>query len=467
MSKRNDSSLPSTPTRRQFIRSSALGAMAVLAGSTRRAPSFAIQENRPPNILFINVDQLSHEAIGAHGCRFVQTPHIDRLAAQGATFDLSYSADPVCCPARSCWWTGRMSSETGVVENKAPMRKDLPDMGQWLRDAGYETVHAGKWHVPGRNVSNSFSVLFDGHPIGEHGDLATVRACEGFLRNRTRKDPFLLVAGLLNPHDICFWLRFNAGPGELPYAELRDELPPLPPNFQYDPTEPQVVVKERQYVEKLGAGGWSDAQWRYYIWAYYRYVEMVDGAVGRLLDALEDSALAENTIVIFGSDHGDGHGRHRLGLKRFLYDSAARVPLIVSAPGRLAEGARDTAHLVSGVDLAPTLCDFAGAPPPPLCRGRSLRPILEGRGVEWRDFVAAQSAVDGRMIRTPDCKYIAYKGDPVEQLFDMRNDPWETKNLAADPRFASTLEDHRRLLREWESTLDNAPLSPDLRAKPE
>jgi arylsulfatase A-like enzyme len=454
MAERNDSK--ARMTRRAFIQSGALGAAGfTLAAGASSAP--AILEKRRPNLLFINCDQLSNQAIASHGCQYVKTPNIDRLAARGVDFTQSYSADPVCCPARSAWVTGRMPSENGVVVNSAPMLDHLPDIGQLFREEGYETVHVGKWHVSGRDVAGSFKVPHGGYPIGEHGDAATARACEGFLRNWSGRQPFFLMAGLLNPHDICFWVKQHDRKSEPRYPAPREELPPLPPNFHFDPREPAFVKKRAR--EAPGRVAWSENLWRHHIWAYYRHVEMVDGWIGHILDALESSGHADNTIVVFSADHGDGHARHRRISKGSFYDEISGVPMIVSCPGQVAEAIRDEKHLVSGLDLAPTLCDFARVAPPPKTRGHSLRPLLEERSTPWREFVSAQSKVEGRMIRTEQFKYVKYRNDPVEQFFDLKNDPWETKNLAEESRVASVLADHRKLLDEWESTLEPSPAS--------
>jgi choline-sulfatase len=420
---------------------------------------------RRPNILFINVDQLSMEAIEAHGCEYVSTPNLDRLAAQGTSFRESHCADPICCPSRASWFTGRTSCEHAVVYNNTPIRSDLPDVASWLGDRGYETVHTGKWHVPGRELTESFDMVLGEHWAGEYADGAVARSAEAYLRNRTREHPFFLVVGFLQPHDICYWVFQNPQPpADLPYPEAFGDLPPLPPNFDAEMPEPQGA--RQQGSHRIGVNGrshtkhWGEHTWRYYLWAYYRHVEMVDAAVGHVLDALEDSRYAEETLVIFASDHGEAQARHGKVLKDFLYDEVVRVPLMYSWPGHLPEGVQDEARLVSGLDLAPTICDFAGAEAMPEARGRSLRPLLEGRTVEWREFVAAESYVNGRMIRTPRYKYVMYKGDPVEQLFDIEADPWEMNNLAGESAFASVLEEHRGLLSEWEAQLEPAPTPP-------
>ncbi len=421
--------------------------------------------DRRPNILFINVDQLSMEAIGAHGCAYVSTPNLDRLAARGTSFRESHCADPICCPARASWFTGRTSCEHAVVYNNTPIRPDLPDVASWLGDRGYETVHTGKWHVPGRELTESFDMVFGEHWAGEYADEAVARSAEAYLRNRTSGDPFFLVVGFLQPHDICYWVFQNPQPPEgLPYPEAFGELPPLPPNFDVEVPEPQGT--RQQGSHRIGVNGrshtrhWGESAWRHYLWAYYRHVEMVDAAIGHVLDALADSRYADETLVIFASDHGEAQARHGKVLKDFLYDEVVKVPLMYSRPGHLPEGVQDDAHLVSGLDLAPTICDFARVEWMPEARGRSVRPLLEGRSVEWRDFVAAESYVNGRMIRTPQYKYIMYKGDPVEQLFDIEADPWETKNLAGESGCASVLEEHRALLTEWEAQLEPAPAPP-------
>lgn len=413
--------------------------------------------NRRPNFLFITTDQQGLDTISANGCRDIHTPNMDRLARSGVSFSESHTTNPLCSPARSSMFTGRMPSETGVVVNNRPIRSDIPNMGQWLSQEGYETVYIGKWHVPASYTSEipGFEVIPAGiGGQGNIGDAAVSRACQGYLRNRTSSKPFFLVASFLQPHDICQYVSMHRNaPDEIPYPGILDQLPELPPNFSYDPREPQKL-------RNFNRPSWSEQQWRYYIWSYYRHVEMVDAEIGRVLQALDDSGEAENTVIIFTSDHGEGRGRHQMVLKNYLYEEAEKVPLMVSWPGRIPEGKQDMAHLVSGLDIAPTMCDYAGVKPPQGVLGRSLKPILEGKTVEWHEFVAAEVQKIGRMIRTPNYKYVAYSGDPVEQLFDMKADPGETKNLAGVSQYDTILEDHRKLLREWEERLDVAPETP-------
>lgn len=437
-------------TRRAFSTTVAAAAGASALAAT--SPNAFAAPGRKPNFLFINLDQLSCEAIGHLGCEHVDTPNLDRLAKAGMSFSQSYSADPVCCPARSAWFSGRMTPETGVIYNSKPMIQNMPDIGQWLGARGYDVFYTGKWHIPGRDVAKSFKLLSQHQRnTADLGDITVTRTAEGFFKNHKADKPFFLSVGLLNPHDICSMVLTTAGfDGKWPYPELDDQLPPLPPNFDINMAEPANIVNKRnKYWQKKGfesnMGAWDERLVRYYIWAYYRYTEMVDGQIGLILDALENSAHASDTIVILSSDHGDGHIRHKMVFKSFLYDEAVRVPFIISWPGHIKEGVIDHDHLVSGVDVMPTVCDYAGVESPPKMRGHSLRPLAEGRAKQWRDFVVAHSG-PGTMLRTNQYKYITYDKDPVVQLFDMKADPWETKNLADDKKMASVVKEHQERL---------------------
>ncbi|MDE2801020.1 MAG: sulfatase-like hydrolase/transferase, partial [Gemmatimonadota bacterium] len=337
-----------------------------------------------PNILLITTDQHSAEALGHLGCNDVKTPGMDRLAARGISFTKSYSANPVCCPARASWFTGRHTPENGVVANGANMVPTMPDLGQWLNKNGYNAYYSGKWHIPGRDVAQSFHhICPDPRNTAETGDIASTRSAIGFLQNYQEKDPFFLSVGLLNPHDICsFVLTHTMHDGKMPFPEI-DDLPPLPPNFEIDMAEPEKIISSRNQKladrgEESGMEKWEEKLFRYYIWTYYRYIEKVDGQIGLILDALENSAFKDNTVVILTSDHGDGHIRHKMVFKSFLYDEAVRVPFIMSWPGHIKEQVIDQEHLVSGVDVFPTVCDYAGISPPPMMRGYSLRAIAEG-----------------------------------------------------------------------------------------
>jgi arylsulfatase A-like enzyme len=444
---------PPRVSRRRLLQGAAAPLAAASCGRTGKAR---------PNILVILTDQQHWETIAARGAGHVRTPALDELARRSTSFAHSYCASPLSGPSRSAILTGRMPSETGVTDNGLAVRDGIPNLGQWFTEnSDYETFYAGKWHLPrpfGRAIPG-FRALPGGiGGEGGLGDAAVSRACEDFLRLRVSQKPFLLVVSFLQPHDICEWLRLNLrDPGKLRYPELAEQLPPLPENFAYDPNEPELLRRRRDENEPA-RGRWSLEQWRYYLWSYFRLVERVDAEIGRILRALADTRRLKETVIVFTSDHGEGLARHQTVRKGTSYEEAAKVPLMISWPGVFPEDRHDMTNLVSGVDLAPTLCECAGIDPPPRMAGRSLRPLLEGK-TSWpeRFLVGEIPPNAGRFVRSRRYKYAVFAGDPVRQLFDLERDPGETRNLVTDSQRASVLAEHQRLLREWEGRLEPAP----------
>ncbi|MHC4072376.1 MAG: sulfatase family protein [Planctomycetota bacterium] len=409
-----------------------------------------------PNIVFVHVDQMHHKAISAYGCKYVQTPNIDGIVAEGYSFMESYSAMPLCCPARASWFTGRMSKEHGVVDNGYPLDPKMPDLGQWLRKAGYETIHTGKWHVSGRNVTQSFKVLNPGSGSGELSDSTVARSAVAYLKNRSSDKPFFLSIGFLNPHDCVVANLVDGGPGKYAFApKIKNKLPPLPANFDYGYKESgmkKVRLRSRQ-------------DWRYYIYSYYRLCEMVDAEVGRVYDAVRNSLHSENTLFILTCDHGDGLGFHAKVGKGYLEEESSRVSTIVSWPGKVKQGVQDTQHLVSGVDVAATVCDYAGASPMPKATiARSWRPLLESKGATWRDYVVCEtSGVSGNTdfgslsVCVRDLRFKSIIYPDRTRLYDIKNDPLEMKDLADDPKYAVVKKLHRENFREYISQIEIYP----------
>lgn len=441
-------------SRRQFVSQAAAALAATAIAPTGRS---APRAERRPNLLLIICDQMNLDAVSYLGNCNLHTPNLDRLAREGVVFIESHSTNPVCSPARSSLLTGRMPVETGVIRNDLAVREDIPNLGEWLREqAGYETAYCGKWHLPQGypppDVAG-FRVLPSGGGQGALDDAWVSRTCEAYLRNQAarRHKPFLLVASFLQPHDICYWMLApdTLVPPQLPFSELEDKLPPLPPNHKSFPEGPPQVG--------TGFAGFdTDMRWRYYLYCYYRMVEMLDADVGRLLDALDNTGLSDSTVVIFTSDHGEGAGRHGNVQKWHPYEESVKVPMICRCPSRIQHGVIDRTHLVSGLDVVPTLCDYAGIGPPANVRGLSLRPLLEGRPIGWRDYLVCEWREEGRIVRTAQYKFISYGSEPKVQLFDMRQDPWEMTNLAGDTRFTGIIEQHRKLLEAWNGTMDVA-----------
>jgi choline-sulfatase len=323
----------------------------------------------------------------------------------------------------------------------------------------------GKWHLLAPE-SDKETHGFDYLSI--HKDPGTARECSNFLRKK-RDKPFFLVASFINPHDICQWARGDRFPnGPIDDPPPPEQCPELPSNHAIPPNEPDIIRKvQEQYRERLyPTENWTPGKWRQYRWAYYRMTELVDRQIGEILDTLRSTLQEEDTVVLFVSDHGHGHGAHLWNQKQVLYDETTRVPLIVAHKGCTRSGVIDRTRLVStGLDLFPTICDYAGASLPPGLKGHSLRGSAEdGEETPGHDFVVSETEFGkfgrtppfqhtgpmGRMVRTAKYKYVVYsEGELREQLFDMRRDPGEMNNLAVSSAYAEVLNAHRRTLVQW------------------
>lgn len=423
-------------------------------GAAGAAGSFAQSTDRRPNVLILLTDQQTQAALSAHGNPYLKTPAMDSLAARGVSFTRSYTPYPLCSPARSSWWTGRMPHETGVRHNGRRIAEGMATLGSVFRQAGYDSVYGGKWHL-GKEVQG-FRTIAGNTNLGSVMDPPLADACVKFLEARP-KQPFLLAASFLNPHDICQWIRDHKDAGREAGTPL---YPPAPPNMAADPEEPEYM----QYHRTSGynsmsegviiASKWQRDGFRRYLHDYYRMVEEVDRQIGRVLDALDRSGLAGNTVVAFTSDHGEGMGAHRWVQKVSFYEESVTVPLIYAGPGVTRRGI-DQTTLVSGIDLMPTVCGFAGIRLTQGTTGFDLGPALTGGAVS-RKFVVSELSEygkddrQGRMLRSDRYKYVAFNGGANrEQLFDLELDPGEMQNLARQPGSAPILREHRELLKQW------------------
>ena len=420
---------------------------------------------RQPNILVILTDQQHARMLGCAGNSWLETPALDGLAATGARFTRAYCVNPVCVPSRTGMFTGHTPARFGIENNSATATVRMPaevhqqGVGSKFREAGYEVAYAGKVHVVGGVGKLGFTALEVGH-----GDEGTATASAAFL-GQARDKPFFLVASFVNPHDICYLgkgggdadgenaniatAKANVATARKRPTGVSDEeffarlCPPLPENFGPQRDAPEAVPHRE--------GKWSTEQWREYRWVYHRLTEQVDRDIGRVLEALRGAGLEEQTLVVFTSDHGDMDASHRLRNKGRFFEESVGVPFIVSLKGVTRPGLVDDRHLVStGMDLIPTLCDYAGIEPPAGLPGRSVRPLAEGRDVpEWRPYVVSETS-GGRMVCSGRYKYCVYeKGTLREQLVDLETDPGEMQNLAASPAHAGELARHRAFLSEW------------------
>jgi choline-sulfatase len=418
------------------------------------------------NVLLIITDQQTISAMSCAGNPYVKTPNMDALAARGVRFERSYSSNPQCCPARTSFFTSRRPHELGVFANAnaALSTKGVPTLGELFQAHGYEAAYAGKWHlqIPYPAYKNKPIPGFDVLPLAgaDPGDVDLGKEGKGltadpnaadaairFLQQKHDK-PFLLVASLLNPHDICEYGGADCEELVKMLPQDPDQLPPLRPNLKDTEPLPSAMKK---CVETR-----SDLEWRQYLWIYYHLVETVDAEIGRILAALEQTGREKDTVVVFTSDHGEMMGSHSMRVKFKLYEESVAVPFVIATPE--SAGRVDSQHLISTLDVMPTLLDYAGIARPASLEGRSLRPLVEQRPVEWRDFVVSEvgNAFQARMVCTDRYKYIFYHNStPNEQFFDLVKDPGELKNQVNNPEFLTEVEKHRALLKGWmEETKD-------------
>jgi len=425
---------------------------------------------KKPNVLLITTDQQRVDVMSAVGNPWVNTPNMDAIAAQGVYFTRSYCSFPLCSPSRAALHTGRTPHEIRVDRNNVPIDPSMSISGQVFRAAGYDTGYAGKWHLPQTYPADGiagYEVLNKTTRQGKLAhdvDEATMSAALEFLK-RKRDRPFLLVVSFINPHDICLpaggspllpevWQKYEPKAGT--------KVPPMPANFALPKAMPESLSRSRHPT-------WTQSHWEKYRYAYYRMIEDVDQQIGQVLAALRQTGQEENTLIIFTSDHGEGLASHGWTGKMMYFDEEAAVPLIVTWKGVTPAGRIDREHLVSTLDVFPTICDYAGVKPPPSMRGASLRSVMEHPDQPGHEFVVSEMGGGalraGRsfMIRTREFKYMLFPGvGGAELLFNMQADPGEMKNLAGDATLASELERHRQLLAQWKKVTeeDKYPLQP-------
>jgi arylsulfatase A-like enzyme len=406
---------------------------------------------RKPNFLFVFTDDQRWDAMSVvqqeqgERARFpwFKTPNMDRLAAEGMRFRNAFVTESLCAPCRAVFMTGRYNHLNGVANNHTPFPETSVTHSTLLKTAGYTTAYIGKWHMGqqrGKRPTFDYSASFVGQgkyvdcPIEVNGestptkgwvdDVTTDYAIDFMRKNRER--PFSITLGFKACH----------GPFDPPErAKNRFEgvhskpVPNLGLRAIYRDGTPLAKAAQNIAEGNVNLG-------------YFRCISAADDNLGRLLAALDELGLADDTVVIFSSDNGYYLGEHSLGDKRSCYDESLRIPLIVRYPRMVAKGTtRD--EMVLNVDLAPTLVDLGGVAVPREMQGRSWKPLLAGGPAPtWRQSFFAEYFYETNFpqtptvlaVRTTDAKLIKYPGhDEWTELFDLAADPYETKNLVQDP----------------------------------
>lgn len=431
---------------------------------------------KKPNILFIMADQMAGPALPCYGHPLVKAPHLTRLANEGVVFESAYCNSPLCAPSRFSLLSGQLPSRIGAYDNAAEFAADIPTFAHYLRNRGYQTVLSGKMHFVGpdqlhgfeeRLTTDIYPADFGWTPDWErpderlswyHNMLSVVQAgvCEttnqldfdeevAFHSIRKIYDiardgnpqPFFLLVSFTHPHDPYaipreYWDRYNHTKIALP------TVPPIP----YEQLDPHSRRIWRMCA--MDEYALTEERVRNARHAYYGAISYVDDKVGQLLGALDSTGLADDTIVLFVSDHGDMLGERGLWYKMTFFEGSARVPLIFHAPKRFPP--RRVSQQVSLVDLLPTLVALAGDDKSPTFAdhvdGHSLVPFLNADESNWPDTAFSEYLGEGAiapllMIRRGRYKYIFGEPDP-DQLYDLVADPHELNNLATQPDYEAT-----------------------------
>ncbi len=431
--------------------------------------SVSVFAQQKPNVLFIMTDELSAETMSINlGTKFINTPNIDYLASHGVRFTNAYCANPLCVPSRSSIFTGRYPHELGIQNNDDTLIDPVtfPSMGTIFKNAGYETGYIGKWHLPyDRNKDQTHGFSYMSNKKGNGTDSLLPNYAKYFFELK-REKPFLLVMSFLNPHNICQWARGDNLPdGDIGDPPSQDQLPPLRANALPSKNETEFMAMMRKLIQANPAfpvGNFTDQKWREYIWSYYRLVEKVDAEIGKVLNIMRQKGLDKNTLIVFTSDHGDLQGAHRWNQKTVFYEEASKVPFIMSFNN--GKQLKSEVFVQSGIDVLPTICDFAGIPLPATSKGKSLASAFaQISQVPNRDYIVVSDKLsqgahvngqqlnpEGRMLRNKQFKYWIYNyGTQSEVLYDIVNDPGEMVNLIDDPKYTSALKNCRAQLFSW------------------
>ena len=438
---------------------------------------------RQPNILLITPDQMRFDAMGCAGNPVVKTPNLDKLAEGGVLFSNAFAQNAVCQPSRASIITGQYPHAHGVRDNCFKLSPSIQTLPGLLSGAGNRTVAVGKMHFEpfdalygfeSRRIAEDKSGGYDDHyrryltekglrhlspdvmwkertmealvgmtsPLSEEDYIDSWCGRETIeeIRKKDRR-PFFIWTGFPSPH-------VPTDPPK-PWADMypEDEIeePPVHPE-EWESKPPEM--KQGVYVEA--------EQRRRFIAHYYAMVSLIDRWVGEIVDCLQETGQYDNTLIIFSTDHGDYAGWHgKIAKGVCLYEDLIHIPFIVHWPGGLGAGSESIA-LVELVDILPTILDYAGVDIPWGIQGFSLRPILEKEKASIRDFAFAEYFYQ-KAIRTQDWKLIYYAGKPYGELFDMREDPHELRNVLALPRYRDTVRQLGRELKQYCET-SNEPI---------
>ncbi len=494
-------------TRRAFLKTLGLaaGSAGALAMWSRRTEAGErSQAGKRPNIIYIMSDDHASHALSCYGSKINKTPNLDRIATEGMRFTNAFCTNSICAPCRAVVLTGKYSHVNGITDNVARFDGSQQTFPKLLQQAGYETAMVGKWHLKTDPTGFDYWNVLPGqgryyNPVtiemgqrkqhtGYVTDIITDQ-CLSWLKGRRSDKPFCLMFHHKAPHR-----EWEPGPDHL---DLYDDVTMPEPETLFDDysgrgraakeqdmtiaktmnakdlklTPPPNLTPEQEQAWDAAYGPKNEAfakanlegqelvRWKYqrYIKDYLRCIASVDDNVGRLLNYLDESGLAKDTIVVYTSDQGFYLGDHGWFDKRFMYEESLRMPLLVRFPGRIRPGSVND-DMVLNLDFAETFLDYAGVAVPGDMQGRSLRPVLEGRTPsDWRtstyyhyyEYPAVHSVKRHYGIRTRRYKLIHFYHDIDEwELYDLQTDPQELRSVYDDPKYADVVAELKGQLKQ-------------------
>ncbi|MEX1020636.1 MAG: sulfatase-like hydrolase/transferase [Litorilinea sp.] len=449
-------------------------------------------ESSRPNILYIHTDQHNPFVTGCYGDPLVQTPNLDRLAQTGAIFDATYCASPICVPSRASMLTARYPYQNQVWTNNHVLDSGIPTLAHAMGSVGYRPALVGRMHAVGPDQLHGYSERFVGDHSPNH--LGGGQVDRGVLDGTAGPDRVSLVrAGAgqsayqvhdedVTAHAVAYLDRLGVekraygalDPFSLSVGFMLPHAPFVARRDVYDHYRDQMTMPAHAWPYAQETHSYI-RQWRAYTniqedvadelvlqsrAAYWALVHDIDEMIGRILRALEENDLADNTLIVYTSDHGDMVGERGLWWKHVFYEGSARIPLIMNWAGVIAPGQRCGA-VNTALDVTATLVDAAGAEPLPGGGGRSLlglvsdaRPTPDWDDVGFSEYCADQYAPEGetyqRMVRRGPWKLIYYHGH-APQLFNLAEDPHELHDLGEDAAYADVRAELTGLvLADWD-----------------
>jgi len=490
--------------RRQFL--SAAGAAALSAAPSTVRCATREKHKDGVNVLFLMTDEQHYRSLSLTGNPYIETPNMDRIGREGAMFENATCVTPYCSPSRASILTGVYPHTHRILMNVSPGRNKQPPLAQdaftntetVLHKKGYATGHRGKWHLGNKGNFDCYeSYAYAAKSNRVYRDLLAEQLRASKFSDHPSPGKYLGRPVEMLPAVEQGYRDFHAQPNNrLAYISIigRSVIPPellpetqitsqvlelidrnadnnfmitaswSPPHDLWVIPEPYYSMVDRDKVELPGS--FDMPEWdrrgaskrlgnvmgpegiREYAAIYHGMVKYIDDQVGRILNRLDDLGLADNTLVVFTTDHGDMVGAHGCIGKSIasMYDDLVRIPLLMRLPGRI-QPSTVVSQPVSQIDFMPTIMDYVGQPVPEKIHGQSMRPIVEGRSFRWRDYAFCQRADHARMLRTEQYKFVQLARPRGVAFYDLANDPHEDHNLAADPRHAKTVRQmHARLL---------------------